>query len=92
MPDYLIIVPKIESVEGIKNIKQITDSLKNEKIIMLDHDDLYSSIIKNDLPKSLFSESLSQLVNFCQTENIKLLRTIGVVFSDKEKRISEYVG
>ena len=28
----------------------------------------------------------------CNDNNIKLLRTIGVVFSDDEKRVTQYIG
>ena len=28
---------------------------------------------------------------FCKENNITLLRTIGVIFSDEEKRITEYI-
>ena len=41
------IVPKIESRAGIKNILEIVDVLGKEKIVMLDHDDLYSEILRN---------------------------------------------
>ena len=46
VPEHVSIVPKIESQEGVENIKNITEKLENEKIIMLDHDDLFSNLIK----------------------------------------------
>ena len=58
---------------------------------MLDHDDLFSSILKQNKPASNFKKYIKKLVIFCEENNIKLLRTIGVVFSDDEKRISNYV-
>ena len=62
-----MIVPKIESVKGIMNIKEITDELEvNNKIVMLDHDDLFSSIIKSRKPISLFKNCISKLVIFCK--------------------------
>ena len=91
IPKHVILVPKIESVEGISNIKQITDHLVN-KIIMFDHDDLYSSIIQSKQPISKFLECFNNLVDYCNNHNVILLRTIGVVFSDQEKRITDYVG
>ena len=53
IPKNIVVVPKIESHLGIKNIEEITKLLGNEKIVMLDHDDLYSSMLKkNDDPKN----------------------------------------
>ena len=92
IPEDVILVPKIESLEGVSNIKQITDTLGTKKIIMLDHDDLHSSIIKSKQPISKFLEYFNTLVEYCKNNNIILLRTIGVVFSDEEKKVSDYIG
>ena len=92
IPKNVILVPKIESGEGISNIKQITDALDINKIIMFDHDDLHSSIIKAKQPISKFLEYFNRLVSHCKNHNVNLLRTVGVVFSDKEKKISDYIG
>jgi hypothetical protein len=59
---------------------------------MLDHDDLHSSIIKSKQPISKFLEYFNTLVEYCKNNNIILLRTIGVVFSDEEKKVSDYIG
>ena len=49
------IVPKIESPKGVQNINEICNALKtNEKAVMLDHDDLFSNIIRNNQDKSTF--------------------------------------
>ena len=92
IPKHVTIVPKIESVEGVLNIKQITDALGDDKIIMFDHDDLYSSIIKSKQPTSKFLECFNNLVDYCNNHNVILLRTIGVVFGDQEKKITDYIG
>ena len=92
IPKHVTLVPKIESVEGISNIEQITNVLGMKKIIMLDHDDLYSSIVKLKQPASKFLECLNKLIDHCNNHNVVLLRTIGVIFSDQEKRITDYVG
>ena len=92
IPENVILVPKIESVEGISNIKQITDALGTTKIIMFDHDDLYSSIIESNQPISKFLECFNTLVEYCKNNNVVLLRTVGVVFSDEEKKVSDYIG
>ncbi len=91
LPDYINIVPKIESLAAVLNIKEICDSLKTEKkIMMLDHDDLFSSVIRNNENKSMFQEYIKKLIDFCGENNISLLRTVGVMFSDDEKRITQY--
>ena len=91
LPDYINIVPKIESPDAILNIKEICDSLKTEKkIVMLDHDDLFSSIIHNNGDKNSFQGYIKKLIDFCEENNILLLRTVGVMFSDDEKRTTRY--
>ena len=83
LPDNITLVPKIESILGIENIKSITDSVKNkEKIIMLDHDDLYRSVEKDNEPISRFQNSINILIEFCKENGIVLLRTRGVIFAD----------
>jgi len=91
LPDHINIVPKIESPNSILNIKEICNALKTEKkIIMLDHDDLFSSIIRKNENKNNFQKYIRKLIDFCEKENISLLRTVGVMFSDDEKRITQY--
>ena len=92
IPKHVTIVPKIESVDGVVNIEQITDALGNNKILMLDHDDLYLSITKSKQPALKFLECFNKLVDHCNNHNVVLLRTIGVIFSDQERRITDYVG
>lgn len=92
LPKTITIVPKIESVAGVTNIETITNALPyTEKIIMLDHDDLYASLSKNNIASSKFKDYINRLAKFCEKNNITLLRTIGVVFSDAEKRITQYI-
>ena len=92
LPPGVILVPKIESPTAIKNISDIVNALPaNEKILMLDHDDLFSAIIKSNEPVDIFKKYVQQLVDYCNSNKIILLRTIGVMFSDEEKRISEYI-
>jgi hypothetical protein len=89
----ITIVPKIESPTGIENVAKIVSFLPSEeKILMLDHDDLFSALIKNKQPPSTFIDYIDKLVNFCNENNVTLLRTIGVVFSDMEKRVTQYMG
>ena len=92
VPNHITIVPKIESVNGIMNIKEITNELEAEnKIIMLDHDDLYSSLLKMGKNTEKFQTYIKILSEFCSKNQVTLLRTIGVLFGDHEKRISEYI-
>jgi citrate lyase beta subunit len=91
LPDYINIVPKIESPKAVLNIKEICGSLKTEKkIVMLDHNDLFSSIINNNGDKNSFQGYIKKLIDFCEENNISLLRTVGVMFSDDEKRTTQY--
>jgi 3-deoxy-D-manno-octulosonic-acid transferase len=85
------IIPKIESPQAINNIDEICKELENEeKIVMLDHDDLFSSIIRNNENKDKFQNYIKKLIDFCSQNNISLLRTVGVMFSDDEKRVTQY--
>lgn len=92
LPKSLNIVPKIENAQGISNISEIVNSLQSsQKVIMLDHDDLFSSLIKQNESPSKFKDYINNLIDFCNLNNVTLLRTIGVVFSDDEKRVTQYV-
>ena len=83
-------IPK-QFLDGVI-IKEITDELEaGNKVVMLDHDDLFSSIIKSKKPVSIFTNYISKLVVFCKKNKITLLRTVGVVFSDDEFRITQYI-
>ena len=91
LPNSINIVPKIESPDAVKNIDEICNALKTEKkMVMLDHDDLFSSIVRNKENKDSFQDYIKKLVDYCQENNIALLRTVGVVFSDDEKRTTQY--
>ena len=91
-PKNLVIIPKIESSRAIANLQNIASVLNDtEKIFMLDHDDLFSDILKKNETESKFKEYIKMLIKFCDKNNIKLLRTVGVVFNDEEKRVSQYV-
>ena len=91
LPKNVIAVPKIESPLGVKNIEEISNLLGNEKIVMLDHDDLYSSMLRNNDDPKNFQVYIQSLIDFCNQNNVTLLRTVGVMFADTEKRVSDYV-
>jgi len=91
-PSNITIVPKIESRLGVENIESIINELRDgEKIIMLDHDDLFSDLIKSGISSEEFSEYVNKLVDFCNENKIELLRTNGVIFADERKNVSNYV-
>ena len=57
LPPGVILVPKIESPTAIKNISDIVNALPTkERILMLDHDDLFSEILKNNEPIDVFKK------------------------------------
>ena len=91
IPNHVSLVPKIESPEGVTNIKNITNMLGEKKIIMLDHDDLFSNMIKKNENAEKFKDYIMDLTEFCKTNNVTMLRTIGVVFSDEETRTTQYM-
>lgn len=92
VPKHVEIVPKIESPDGVANIENITNSMPySSKMVMLDHDDLFSSLTKKGESPLKFKEYINSLQNFCFENNITLLRTIGVIFSDMEKRETQYM-
>ena len=81
----LSIVPKIESKKGIDNINSISLAMHGKKIIMLDHDDLFSDLIRRKVPPVAFFSYIETLEDFCVKNSITLLKTRGVIFSDEDK-------
>ena len=67
------------------NLKNFKNSKRIQNLPSLEE------CLKNQ-PDSKFLECFNELVDYCKNQNIILLRTIGVVFSDQEKRITDYVG
>ena len=92
LPKSITLVPKIESHRAVENILEIANALDYQsRVFMLDHDDLYSNLLKSNISPDKFTFYINQLSEFCTSNKITLLRTIGVLFSDEEKRISDYV-
>ena len=61
LPTSVNIVPKIESPVAVQNIDEICNALKTDKkIVMLDHDDLFSSIIRNKDNKDSFQNYIKK--------------------------------
>jgi len=92
VPKNITIVPKIESHTGVQNIKNITKKLEyKERIVMLDHDDLYSNLLKSNISSDKFPYYVNSLIEFCKSNNITLLRTIGIIFTGEDKNVSDYI-
>ena len=51
---------------------------------MLDHDDLFLDLTKLKISTTDFFPIIDILASFCDKNNVKLLRTRGVVFSDQD--------
>jgi hypothetical protein len=81
----LQIVPKIESIVGIENAESILKALPYEnKVIMLDHEDLYNDLLNNNVPPDhLYDVYVAKLNKYCNQNNTKVLKTAGIVFSDR---------
>ena len=82
IPNSLSIVPKIETIKGVQNIEEISKVLRGEKYVMLDHDDLFVNVMQNGKKVKDFVKLVDVLVSFSSENDIKLLRTRGVIFSD----------
>jgi citrate lyase beta subunit len=92
IPKGITVVPKIESHIGVDNIEGIIGKLQyRERIVMLDHDDLYTNLLQSDIPAERFSTYINRLVDVCRTHDVLLLRTIGIIFADETRLVSDYV-
>ena len=84
VPESITLVPKIESINGIKNIDKLSKALREKKqFMMLDHDDLFSNIISENKSVEYYVELIENLISYCQSNEIMLLRTRGVIFSEE---------
>lgn len=78
VPKNIKLVPKIETTRGVNNLENIVKASETDTI-MFDAEDLYTNV-KNDI--NTFSDYSKCLKNKCISNNIKLLRLQGVIFSD----------
>ena len=61
LPNSITLIPKIESHIGIENIEEIAKSLDyKSRVMMLDHDDLYSNLLKSKQPLEKFTVYINQ--------------------------------
>jgi hypothetical protein len=83
VPDGVSIVPKIETIRGVELFSVMLNALGGDRVVMLDHDDLFADIVRNGGdPSDLYEKYVASLLNLCRGNNATLLRTQGVVFSD----------
>ena len=83
LPKSVTLVPKIESILGIKSIDKIAGALREkQKMVMLDHDDLFSNIISENQTVDYYIQLIDSLVDYCKSAGVGLLRTRGVIFSE----------
>ena len=78
------LVPKIESKKGIENLGEICKSLRGDKILMLDHDDLFADLSKRKIANNKYIDYILKVSQFCESNGVSLLKTRGVIFSDSD--------
>ena len=76
LPERIEIVPKIETVKGVINLKEIIQ-IGKVKHIMLDSEDLYTDTNNNNI---FYNSLKSDVVKICNEYNAGLLELHGVVF------------
>ena len=57
----------------------------------IEHKDENSSSKNNNEEPSMFQVYIRELMDKCKENEVGLLRTVGVVFSDDEKRQTQYI-
>lgn len=82
IPERILLIPKIESREGIDNLEEILAQLrKDEGYIMLDKEDLYTDLKDH---KESFEQYVQLARNKSKRNNIKVLELQGVIFAANE--------
>jgi len=79
IPENVNFVPKIETLDGVINLKSIFET-GCVKYIMLDSEDLYTSV-NNDI--ELYLQLKDRVKKTCVDFDIKLLELYGVIFKGK---------
>ena len=76
------IVPKIETLKGTINLNSIINTLNYRPgIIMLDHEDLFSNLVK--LGKETdYLDIIARVVKVCKVKKSQLLRVKGIIFTN----------
>jgi citrate lyase beta subunit len=79
LPENVGIIPKIETVKGIRNMRDI-QTYSHARYMMLDKEDLY---IDAGMRNDVFELLVEAARNIASENNINLLELQGVVFSDE---------
>ncbi|MBI4982294.1 MAG: hypothetical protein HZC15_04040 [Candidatus Omnitrophica bacterium] len=75
------IVPKIETLKGVNNLSDIVNVLEySPKIIMLDHEDLYSNLV-NLRKEEQYLDVMDRVVRTCEQMDTIVLRVKGIIFT-----------
>lgn len=78
LPSYTQLVPKIETLNGIRNIESIIRA-SSCKRVMLDKEDLYLCCGAN---KTLYENSMGVLLEKCRELGVRVLKLGGVYFDE----------
>jgi hypothetical protein len=76
LPNHVSFVPKIETLDGVINLKSIFET-GHVKHIMLDSEDLYTDV-KND--QELYLQLKERVIDTCTEFDVELLELYGVIF------------
>lgn len=76
VPSHVLLVPKVETIKGVNNVRAILKSAKTN-IIMLDQEDLYTDVKGN---QHEFDRLVKQCRNECKSVGATCLELKGVVF------------
>lgn len=82
IPQRILLIPKVESKEGVDNLEEIISQLtKDERYIMLDKEDLYTDLKEH---KELFEQYVKLAKDKSKKNNINVLELQGVIFAANE--------
>ena len=82
VPDHVTVVPKIETIKGVQNIGDTLLLVGGERLIMLDHDDLFADIVRQgEDPADLYEKYVAYLERCVYGSKASILRTQGIIFS-----------
>jgi hypothetical protein len=78
VPKRIKLIPKIETVEGVRNLANIVKSAETDTI-MFDKEDLYTDVGHDPKYFEIFVDYVNKI---CKENKIKCLGLKGVIFSD----------
>ena len=75
----IILVPKIETIKGVKILSEIINKAKTN-IIMMDKEDIFTDVEGNNED---FVNTIEEIRKYGNQNNIKILELQGVIFSER---------